>query len=52
VCALASAARVEAQTVDLRLATLEELLKIEVTSASRREQPAENVPAAVLAFLT
>jgi iron complex outermembrane receptor protein len=32
---------------DLRLATLEELMKIEITSASRREQRAEEVPAAV-----
>ena len=32
---------------DLRLATLEELMSIEVTSASRREQRAEDVPAAV-----
>jgi len=47
VCALARAARAEAQTVDLRMATLEELMAIEVTSASRREQRAEDVPAAV-----
>ena len=46
VCVL-TIARAEAQTVDLRLATLEELMTIEVTSASRREQPAEDVPAAV-----
>ncbi len=32
---------------DLRLATLEELMSIEVTSASRREQRVEDVPAAV-----
>jgi len=47
VCTLRGAAHVDAQTPDLRLATLEELMKIEVTSASRREQPAEDVPAAV-----
>ena len=29
---------------DLRLATLEELMSIEVTSASRREQRVEDVP--------
>ena len=32
---------------DLRLATLEELMSIEITSASRREQRVEAVPAAV-----
>ena len=32
---------------DLRLATLEELMSIEITSASRREQRVEDVPAAV-----
>jgi iron complex outermembrane recepter protein len=47
VCSLVDAAGAEVQNVDLRLATLEELMKIEVTSASRREQPAGDVPAAV-----
>jgi iron complex outermembrane recepter protein len=49
VCTVVSVARVEAQgqAPDLRLATLEELMNIEVTSASRREQRAEDVPAAV-----
>jgi iron complex outermembrane receptor protein len=37
----------QSQTPDLRLATLEELMNIEVTSVSRREQRAEDVPAAV-----
>ena len=32
---------------DLRLATLEQLMSIEITSASRREQRVEDVPAAV-----
>ena len=47
---IVSAVRLEAQsqsTPDLRVATLEELMNIEVTSASRREQRAEDVPAAV-----
>jgi iron complex outermembrane receptor protein len=44
---LLGAPHADAQTPDLRLATLEDLMKIEVTSASRREQLAEDVPAAV-----
>ena len=47
VCSLGDAARADVQTVDLRLATLEELMNIEVTSASRREQRVDDVPAAV-----
>ena len=49
VCSLVCVASVDAQrqTPDLRVATLEELMNIEVTSASRREQRAEDVPAAV-----
>jgi iron complex outermembrane receptor protein len=38
---------VAAQTVDLRLASLEELMTVRVTSVSRREQAAEDVSAAV-----
>ena len=49
VCTVLSVDRIEAQDQlpDLRVATLEELMNIEVTSASRREQRAEDVPAAV-----
>jgi len=43
--ALPGAAR--AQTTDLARATLEELMNIEVTSATRKEQRAEDVPAAI-----
>ena len=44
-----AAAPAQAQTppVDLTNATIEDLLKMTVVSASRKEQPAEDVPAAV-----
>jgi iron complex outermembrane receptor protein len=47
VCTVLSVDRIEAQSQlpDLRVAALEELMNIEVTSASRREQRAEDVPA-------
>ena len=49
VCAAACVEPVWAQgrPADLRLATLEELMNMEITSVSRREQRAEDVPAAV-----
>jgi iron complex outermembrane receptor protein len=49
VCAAAFVQPVLAQgrPADLRVATLEELMNMEITSASRREQRAEDVPAAV-----
>jgi iron complex outermembrane receptor protein len=40
-------AAAQTRNPDLRVATLEELMNIEVTSASRREQRAEDVPAAI-----
>ncbi len=43
----ATVARAQTMPQDLRLATLEQLMNIEVTSAARREQRAEDVPAAV-----
>jgi iron complex outermembrane recepter protein len=46
VCVL-GVARADAQTPDLRDMTLEDLLKIEVTSASRQDERAEDVAAAV-----
>ncbi len=44
---LAGRSPVQAQSIDLSHATLEELMNIEVTSASRKEQRAGDIPAAV-----
>ena len=43
----ADSAHAQTQPVDLSAATLEDLMKIEITSASRKEQRAEEVPASV-----
>ena len=40
-------ARAQTQPADLAVATLEDLMNIQVTSASRKEQRAEDVPAAI-----
>jgi hypothetical protein len=45
-CSCGHAARVEAQPIDPRLASLEEVMQMD-PSASRFEQPAEDVPAAI-----
>ena len=49
VCVLSVAAPLQAQTrpIDLGVATLEDLMNIEITSASRKSERAEDVPAAV-----
>lgn len=43
----AAPARAQTRPADLGIATLEDLMNIEITSASRKEQRAEDVPAAV-----
>src|SRR5476649_2105402 len=43
----AAPAQAQTQPVDLAVATLEDLMNIQVTSASRKEQRAEDVPAAI-----
>ena len=40
-------ARAQTPPADLAVATLEDLMNIQITSASRKEQRAEDVPAAV-----
>jgi iron complex outermembrane recepter protein len=47
VAAVAASARAQAPATDLGHATLEDLMNVEITLASRKEQPADTVPAAV-----